>query len=53
MNHYVGYMSEMAHRSYVMEEWADPIVWSGYIDPYTGRPLEAEDLPILMNYRAN
>lgn len=29
MGHYMGYMSEMAHRSYVMEEWTDPIVWTG------------------------
>jgi hypothetical protein len=29
MSHYVGYMSEMAHRSYVVEEWSEPIVWSG------------------------
>ncbi len=28
MNHYLGYMSEMAERSYVMQEWSVPIVWS-------------------------
>lgn len=53
MNHYVGYMSEMTHRSYVMEEWSNPIVWSGYTDPYTGDLLEPKDLSALMDYRAN
>lgn len=28
MNHYLGYMSEMAQRSYEMQEWSAPIVWS-------------------------
>jgi hypothetical protein len=53
MNHYVGYMAEMTHRSYVMEEWSEPIVWSGYTDPYTGDLLEPKDLSAVMNYRAN
>lgn len=29
MSHYVGYMSEMAHRSYMLEE-SQPVVWSSY-----------------------
>jgi hypothetical protein len=28
MNHYLGYMSEMAQRSYAMQEWEAPVVWS-------------------------
>lgn len=53
MNHYVGYMSEMAHRSYAMEEWSDPIVWSGYTDPLTGRLIEPTDDVGLAQFRAN
>jgi hypothetical protein len=37
MSHYVGYMSEMAHRSYSMEEWKNPIVWSAYSEEWTSK----------------
>lgn len=33
MSHYVGYMSEMAHRSAMAEQWSAPVVvWSTYGD---------------------
>lgn len=38
MSHYVGYMSEMAHRSYlvndayIVNEWVEPEIWSAYSD---------------------
>lgn len=33
MNHYMGYMSEMAERSYVVNEWTNSAeVWSAYGD---------------------
>ncbi|MCU0524181.1 MAG: hypothetical protein MUF72_05100 [Elainella sp. Prado103] len=35
MNHYVGYMSEMTQRSYVINEWNDAEVWSAYGDHWT------------------
>lgn len=43
MSHYVGYMSEMTHRSYVMEEWSAPIVWSAYSEEWesTGASLNS------------
>jgi hypothetical protein len=28
MSHYLGYMSEMTERAYVMEEWSAPVVLS-------------------------
>jgi cytochrome b subunit of formate dehydrogenase len=51
MSHYVGYMSEMAHRSYVMEEWAEPVVWSGDSEYWTevNNPLEFNSI----HYRSN
>ncbi len=47
MGHYVGYMTEMAHRSYLMNEsqsmydsqvvyeWVEPELWSAYSDLWT------------------
>lgn len=35
MSHYMGYMSEMAQRSHVMQEWSDQIVWSDYSEPWS------------------
>lgn len=49
MSHYVGYMSEMAHRSYVMQEWSDSIVWSGYSEGWT----EADPPLYSVTYTAN
>lgn len=34
MGNYVGYMSEMAHRSYLMEQDAKALTWSAY-EPQT------------------
>jgi hypothetical protein len=35
LSHYMGYMSEMAQRSYVMQEWSEQIVWSNYNEPWS------------------
>ncbi|XPM58254.1 MAG: hypothetical protein EDM05_011100 [Leptolyngbya sp. IPPAS B-1204] len=49
MSHYVGYMSEMAHRSYGMTEWSAPIVWSTYGEDW----LSAGPALNPVDYRSN
>ena len=35
MSHYVGYMTEMAHRSAAIEQWSAPVVvWSSTTDDW-------------------
>ncbi|MBW4464520.1 MAG: hypothetical protein KME07_03645 [Pegethrix bostrychoides GSE-TBD4-15B] len=50
MNHYLGYMSEMAERAYVMEEWAAPVVWLADSEAWG---TEASTAIQLDGYRAN
>lgn len=52
MNHYVGYMSEMEQRAYVMQEWSNPVVWSGYTAPLTGDVIDPSEVS-LNRYSAN
>lgn len=48
MSHYMGYMSEMAQRSYVMQEWSEQIVWSNYNEPWPTNEPWSTDAPHLI-----
>lgn len=45
MGNYVGYMSDMAHRSYLMEQDASAITWSAY-----GSPSSVDDFQYPIEY---
>lgn len=51
MGHYVGYMSEMAQRAYLSNQFADPVEWAAFSDSWTEG---AEVLPVIRpSHRTN